>query len=268
MRFVIYVIIVLYSFSATADKQNSSLAAVAWMQDSAEYFAITQQTLKLAAKQIKIAKDDKRWTAALEQFPQKDIDKLPTAVILNLDDTMISSMPYHAELINDNDPHTIKAYEKWIAFEKAPLIAGIMPFIQEAAQNRVKVVIISNRNCIPTPRDKCPIKTQTLNMFKRAGLVFDRDDLLFKGEQPDWRKDKQTRREYLSKMYRILLIIGDDIADMIPNSAISPSPSRKMYTEQYLSLWGERWFLLPNPVSGSWREVAGRNLHDVLKKYD
>ncbi|AWB68353.1 hypothetical protein C2869_18920 [Saccharobesus litoralis] len=255
------------SFFSTANEKDPRLNAVAWMQNSAEYVALTNQTFKLAAQKLVLATQTPEWTAALEQFDRKGINNLPPAVLLDLDDTVISSMAYYAQLIDSKQSNTNANWERWIKAEKAPLVPGVINFIQSAAQNRVKVVLVSNRYCVSTPQDKCPIKTQTLAMLKRAGLIFDRDDLLFRSEQPDWRRDKSSRRKHLAKRYRILLIVGDDLEDMIPNAAGMPIASRKLYTEQYMSLWGERWFILPNPVYGSWRDVAGSQLHKTIKTY-
>ncbi|NTS76665.1 hypothetical protein HR060_07260 [Catenovulum sp. SM1970] len=246
---------------------TDNTTAISWMQNSAEYEAMLIQNYKLAAKSLEPALLDKKWTAAVEQFDTA-IDHLPPAVIMSIDDVIVSTMPYRAQLNLDKDPHKRKYYDEWVDFQKAPILPGVVDFIKQASKFKVKILIISNRLCIPERQDQCPTKTKTLAMLKRVGLVFDKDDLLFRGEYPDWRYDKSTRREYLAKRYRILMIIGDDIEDMIKNAADTPSPSRHLYTRQYKDLWGERWFLLPNPVYGSWHEVGGKNLRSTLKGWD
>ncbi len=51
--------------------------------------------------------------------------------------------------------------------------------------------------------------------------------------------------------YRILLLLGDDLADFV--SAANQSPKQRIeIAEQNSDRWGTKWFLLPNPVYGSW----------------
>jgi acid phosphatase len=207
------------------------------------------------------------WTAALEQFERTGIDSLPPAIILDLDDTIISTVLYRGYLLQNNKTHDRDNWNKFIQYEKAPLLPGVIDFFKETSRLGIKIIIISNRICLPTRQDTCPIKTQTLSMLRKAGLIFDQDDLLFRNQQPDWGMEKSSRREFLAKRYRILLIIGDDIADMIPEMLNTPATSRKLYTKQYQALWGERWFILPNPVYGSWRQIAGKKLETVIKTY-
>ncbi len=248
-------------------KEKDFVGAIAWMQNSAEYQASLIQTFKLAALTLPTAKQDLNWTAALEQFENPEMSSLPAAVILDLDDTIISSMPYRAELYDGNDSHNRKLWEKWIAFEKAPILPGVLDFIKKTSSLKIKIIIVSNRICQPTRQDQCPIKTKTQAMLRKVGLVFNEEQLLFRNERPDWQQDKGTRRQYIAENYRVLMIIGDDLQDMIANVAKTPARSRLLYTEQYKKMWGERWFILPNPVYGTWRQVAGKKISSVLKDY-
>ena len=71
------------------------------------------------------------------------------------------------------------------------------------------------------------------------------------GEEPGWTSDKSSRRRAIAKSYRILLLVGDDLGDFVPGAKDTPE-NRLTLAAKYRAQWGRRWFLLPNPLSGTW----------------
>jgi predicted secreted acid phosphatase len=69
----------------------------------------------------------------------------------------------------------------------------------------------------------------------------------------DGRKgDKAERRKRCTAKFRILLLFGDQLGDFLQIPANSADlPGREKLFESHQSLWGERWFQLPNPMYGS-----------------
>src|SRR6202008_660089 len=90
------------------------------------------------------------------------------------------------------------------------------------------------------------------------------DDLMVKGEQPDWGAEKEPRRLAVAKDYRILLNIGDDLADFLPGVRRAQPSERERARCAYRDWWGERWFLVPNPMYGSWQQAIGADLEAAL----
>ena len=85
-----------------------------------------------------------------------------------------------------------------------------------------------------------------------VALDQDIDSVLSEGEGiSNWPPDKTYRRRYLSKKYRILLLIGDDLGDFIEGAMESPD-ERLHLARQNMHRWGISWFLIPNPIYGSW----------------
>lgn len=241
--------------------------AIAWMQKSAEYKAVLSQTFKAASSQLQEAIFDNQWTAAIEQFNQNGIAQLPNAIILDLDDSLISTMLYHGELHQDGEVHNLKDWHKWVLNGKAPIVPYVKTLIEKSSSLGVTVLLISDRICYPTPRDPCPIKTQTLKMLKRLSLVFPKDHMFFRGEYSDWNADQSTRRSFIAQRYRILMIIGDDLNQMIPKSIVTPHLGREKFVNQYNDMWGSRWFMLPNPVYGSWRDTLPKDINKAISGY-
>jgi predicted secreted acid phosphatase len=75
--------------------------------------------------------------------------------------------------------------------------------------------------------------------------------VLSRDEKPDWGSDKSSRRAAIAKTHRILLLIGDDLGDFVSGAKDTPK-NRVQLVQNHGSFWGTRWFLLPNPMYGSW----------------
>jgi acid phosphatase len=66
--------------------------------------------------------------------------------------------------------------------------------------------------------------------------------------------------------FRILLLFGDQLGDFltIPPGEANLAGREKLFVA-HQSLWGERWFQLPNPMYGSWEGAVGFTVADKLK---
>ena len=81
--------------------------------------------------------------------------------------------------------------------------------------------------------------------------------VLLRAERPGWDQEKSHRRQELSRQYRILLMIGDDLGDFLPGVRAMPPPQRREQALAHGAFWGAGWLLLPNPVYGSWLRALG-----------
>lgn len=90
--------------------------------------------------------------------------------------------------------------------------------------------------------------------MERLGLTLstEPDAVLSEGEAPfDWPSDKSSRRRYLAERYRILLLIGDDLRDFVVGAQDTPE-ARMALAQHHRARWGVSWFLIPNPMYGTW----------------
>ena len=71
-------------------------------------------------------------------------------------------------------------------------------------------------------------------------------------EQPDWADDKTTRRASIAARNRVLQIVGDDLRDFVTVPREATVDLRHRLSDDHRGRWGEDWFLLPNPIYGSW----------------
>ncbi len=248
-----YLILALFSFIATTQVLNiasrnddPSLMATLWVQNSAEYEAITLQTYKQAEANLAEALVDSSWTASVEQH--SGFSKLPPAIVLDIDETVLDNSYYQARLILDNNSFSEESWADWVYESNATAIKGAVKFTKMADSLGIRVFYVSNRDA--------NLMADTIDNLKMHGFpMHDRiRTVLLKGERATWTSSKINRRKWVAARYRILMMVGDDLNDFLPAKEHSPLV-RKQMIENYESFIGTRWFVLPNPVYGSWERT-------------
>src|SRR6218665_2548095 len=151
------------------------------------------------------------------------------------------------------------SWQRWMALEQAAAVPGALEFTQRAARRGIAVFYVSNRECGPAGEaDPCPAKRHTLANLARLGFprADDPTALLLKHEKPDWGSDKSSRRQLIARTHRIVMLFGDDLRDFLPVAAAEQLLAGEAGPElrQRLSQFGRRWFMLPNPMYGSWEQ--------------
>lgn len=199
-------------------------------------------------------------TAALEQIHLSPaaLAALPTAIIVDLDETVLDNTAYQARNLLQGTEYDEKSWQAWMREARASAIPGAKEFLTAAAGAGHRIIYLTNRRCLPesgisaeigAAASACPAELWTQQNLRALGLPFadDRDALLLRGERAEWASsDKSTRRAWAAERYRIIALFGDDLHDFVPRTEFA---SR----EATLAGWfGERWFVLPNPMYGSW----------------
>jgi 5'-nucleotidase (lipoprotein e(P4) family) len=227
-----------------------NLNAVLWMQTSVEYRASVLETYRWGKSALLRALKDPLWTAALEQTG--DFSKLPPAVILDLDETVLDNSAFEARLAASGRGYSDQAWVEWVNERAAGLLPGAKDFLEFAAAKHVTPIYITNRVCDPTKPDD-----PTAQVLRRLGLPLDPapEHLLC----DDGNKgDKTERRTKCAAKLRILLMFGDQLGDFLP---IPPASANLAGRDKLFvangRMWGERWFQLPNPTYGSWEAAVG-----------
>lgn len=222
------------------DDSHESLNAALWTQTSAEYAANTRQAYHVAAANLDRALADPQWTAALEQ--RGDYTGLPPAVILDLDQTVLDTSSYNADIIVKHGSHKEENFAAWCRQSTAPVIPGVKNFIGHAVDRGVTIFYNSARR--ETLRD-C-----TTRNLRALGLPLPgQDRLLLNDGTPSTSKTHQRARA--AAQYRILLLVGDDLGDFV-NGSKSNSDARRALALQHAARWGREWIILPNPMYGAW----------------
>ena len=235
---------------ATVSGAHENLNAVVWMQTAEEYEATALQAYRLAQMELDAALKDLSWTAALEQTG--DFAKLPPAVVLDIDETVLDNSYFQARQVRDRAAYSEERWGEWVREARATAIPGALAFTQYAAKNGVAIFYVSNR--------QAPLEEATRTNLAALGFPLNDkvDTLLSRSERPEWQASgKGPRRQYVARDYRILLLIGDDLGDFVVNAA-GTVEERRARTAPQSDWWGRRWIMLPNPTYGSWeRAVIG-----------
>ncbi len=237
---------------------HDNLNAVAWVQTSVEYRAITTQTFRAAADHLDVALKEKHWDALVPSERGNAATGLKPAVVMDVDETVLDNSPYQARLIRDGKEYDEISWDQWVAEKKAKPLPGVVDFAKAAAAKGVTILYISNR--------AVHLKEATLANLRDAGLPV-ADDSVFLGlgtvlegcEQNG--SEKNCRRRLAGQQYRVLMQFGDQIGDFVQVEA-NTRDARQALFDEYDDWFGERWWMLPNPTYGSWEPALFNNAWD------
>ena len=237
---------------------HDNLNAVAWVQTSVEYRAITTQTFRAAADHLDVALKEKHWDALVPSERGNAATGLKPAVVMDVDETVLDNSPYQARLIRDGKEYDEISWDQWVAEKRAKPLPGVVDFAKAAAEKGVTILYISNR--------AVHLKEATLANLREAGLPV-ADDSVFLGlgtvlegcEQNG--SEKNCRRRLAGQKYRVLMQFGDQIGDFVQVEA-NTREGRQALFDEYDDWFGERWWMLPNPTYGSWEPALFNNAWD------
>ena len=236
--------------TAECNPGHTILNATLWVQTAAEYRAVTIQTFAAARQSLDRALADKTWVAAVED--KDNAAHQPPAVIVDIDETLIDNSRFQARAIQAGKTFDGEIWDQWTGESGAAAVPGAAEFLAYARDKKVKIFYISNREISE--------EGETLENLRRLGYPVDSDPdtMLMRAERTAWQNsDKTLRREFAGSSHRILLIIGDDLNDFTDARERSVT-ERDELVARTRSWWGTRWFMIPNPIYGSWeRAVTG-----------
>ena len=226
--------------------QKQSLLAVLFKRTSAEYKANTFQAYASAQRNIDKALADKSWTALLNQ--KNGYESLPPAVILDIDETVLDNSEHQVRSIKNGTNYPV-GWKEWVSEESAGALPGVKEYLSYAASKGIKIFYVTNRTH--------DLEEYTRNNIKALGLPLDNDrDVLLMKNEKGWASDKTSRRDLIKKDFRVIQIFGDQLDDFIPMEETATSvDSRKALIDKYASMWGEKWYMLINPMYGEWEEA-------------
>lgn len=232
---------------ADCDPGLTLLNASLWVQTAAEYRASALQTFRGAQRGLDATLDNPFATGALEETSNDPAQ--PPAVILDLDETILDNSAFETRMIREHKTYDAKAWKQWTSEGAARAIPGAKEFLAYAKSRGVTIFYITNRDI-----DE---EAGTRANLEKLGFPLETnvDTLLMQGKNGWTTGDKSPRRAHVAAKYRILLLLGDDLNDFAPASGKTLA-ERNAIVDGQRSWWGELWFILPNPMYGSWERAA------------
>jgi acid phosphatase len=229
---------------STPVPQNDLLNATLWMSNSVESRANALAVYALARIRLDQALADKTWSA----LDQKDAADKPLAIILDLDETVLDNNLYETWLIKQSTDYASATYDAWTRDMQATAIAGAIDFLQYADSKGVKLFYVTNREATQEEATR-------RNMEKLgAPMGGNVDTFLMSREKPDWTSKKGTRRDFVAKDYRVVMLFGDNYGDFSDDAAKSET-ERMASFEANKAHFTRDWFVIANPEYGSFESA-------------
>ena len=197
-----------------------------WYQNAAEVDALYQQGYNVA-------------TTKLKELLKQPTDK-PYSIVLDIDETVLSNIPFQAKMVKDGTAFNPKLWDEWVQKAEATPVAGAKEFLQFADKNKVKIYYISDRTDAQVDA--------TIKNLEAQGLpVQGRDHLMFKKEG--------DKCQEVIKHTNLVMLFGDNLVDFAEFSTKSEADRDKMF-EQLKAEFGDKFIIFPNPMYGSWESAV------------
>ena len=236
----------------------ANIDAVLWTQTAAEHEAAFLGVYARAKQMLQVHLKDPAFSALDDEQRTNTVTGKPPAVILDLDETVLNNIDFQGECVRRGTNFDATLWKEWVELERATALPGAVDFCRFAESNNVKLTYITNRGekCTDTERQRQ--KAATKANLAKLGLPVADDSILMPGDKPEWTTDKTLRRSFVAEKYRVLALIGDDLGDFISvtNRTVE---ERLNFARKHQGNWGTSWFILPNPMYGSWIRTLTAN---------
>lgn len=250
-----------------SELQRGLLWADLWVQTSGEYVACCLQTYRIAGDQVERNLKDLR---AREIGLSQEQRGKPPAVIMDLDETVVDNAAYQTYLYDNGLDFTVENFTKFICDQRAQirLVPGAKDFIARMDALGVTVACITDR----TEESR----QATIETLGRWGVntngMEDSDGvrlIMGHGEH-----DKVSRRAKVLAKHQVIGLVGDQLGDFsdeftakdkdleIPKAA----EFRRNAAFAARGKFGIEWFVLPQPVYGSWQKLLKGDATQYLRR--
>jgi acid phosphatase len=221
---------------------DARLDATLWQTTSAEYRVLTQSIYATAKLHLERALADRQWTALPAQ--KENFQNLPPALIMDIDETVIDTGKFQSLLVKNRARFSSAPWREWQERNEPDAVPGAIEFIAYAQTRGVTVFFVTNRDQASKPNTRANLAAVGIKLPEQV------DTVLMRNERPDWSADKTSRQNFIAQSYRVLMLFGDDLADFI--AEYRATPQSRMREALKHDEWGSKWFMLPNPMYGSW----------------
>jgi 5'-nucleotidase (lipoprotein e(P4) family) len=205
--------------------------AIRWVRASAEHRALFLQVYRAATAHVE------REAARREAGTW--------AVVLDADETVLDNSLYQLERAQAGLPFDPASWTAWCARREAVALPGAPAFLSRVQALGGKVVIVTNRSAA-----ECP---DTEAVFKARGLVHDamlcRPDGSSSDKNPRFAAVARGTTAAGLPPLEVLAFLGDNIQDFPEKGQALRAQGDESFAD-----FGARFFVLPNPMYGSWEK--------------
>jgi 5'-nucleotidase (lipoprotein e(P4) family) len=218
---------------APAARAAETPTAIRWTRTSAEHRAAFLQTYALATRELE------RLAAGLPAGSW--------AVISDADETLIDNSTYQRERARVDSAFTAASWDAWVRRREATALPGAVAFAARVRALGGRLAVVTNRNedqCEATRANMVAVGiTPDVVLCQPAGAPGDKNPRFAQvasgaGDLPP---------------LRVLMWVGDNIRDFPQLD----QPLRAQGAEAFAD-FGRRFWMLPNPMYGSWERNPDR----------
>lgn len=204
--------------------------ATTWVERSAEYAATVLQTYRHATTRIESVAPNHRsgtW-----------------AVVLDADETIITNLTYQLERERAGLSYSPESWSAWVKRREATPLPGASAFLMHVRALGGQIAIVTNRLA-----SECP---DTEAVFRTHQLVFDvmlcRPDGTPSDKNPRFAQVAAGAWPGATGPLEVIAFVGDNIQDFPSLTQAIRERGETGYTA-----FGAHYFILPNPMYGSWQ---------------
>jgi acid phosphatase len=199
---------------------------IRWFRVAAEYRALASQAYRVAA----------------ERLPELSAGLAPQtwAVILDADETVLDNSEYQRRRFMIDSAFTPASWTAWVNERKAAPVPGAIEFLRNVRARGGRVVIVTNRSeaeCAATRDNLRTVGAEVDAVLCQVGTESDKN--------PRFRR-VEAGEAVGGAPLTVVAWVGDNIRDF-------PGMTQDARTNpRLLAEFGVRYFILPNPMYGSW----------------
>ena len=174
----------------------------------------------------------------------------PLAVVLDVDETAVLNLGYEGDAAKRGEAYDDARWQRWeqTGADKVAAVPGAKLALDAARNAGITVIFNSNRSNANAAATEAAIAHAGLGPAKHG------ETLWLKGDDGGG-SGKDDRRWAIASGYCVVAMVGDqlgDFSDLFGDARLTPAARRAAAATPALAgLWGNGWFLLPNPVYGS-----------------
>jgi 5'-nucleotidase (lipoprotein e(P4) family) len=213
--------------AATTVPRADPLLAFEWVRGSAEHRAVYLEVFRAATARldsVAAGRPAGTW-----------------GVITDGDETILDNSEYEAERAERGLGFTEESWSVWVRREAAPALPGAQRFLQRVHALGGRVVVVTNRRDALCPATRANLRKEGLDV----DLVLCRRETSDKNPRFEAVQDGTASPDV--PPLHVLMWLGDNIRDF-PHL----SQSITQQPDSAFRNFGRIYFLLPNPMYGSW----------------